>query len=71
MLTFPCGGAYDGTVFCKVVFEVVNIFGVGMTVEVVHNFRYHDGVDSLSDGRDRGSARHFSCLIFLVVNYHC
>ena len=51
MLTFPCGGAYDGTVFCKVVFEVVNIFGVGMTVEVVHIFRHQNGADGLGNSR--------------------
>ena len=64
MLAFPCGGVHSGTGFCKLVFEVVNIFGVRMNVEGVHNFRHHDGADSLGDGRGGGSMGHFVLFAF-------
>ena len=51
MLASPCSGMYNGTGFCKLFFEVVEIFGVGMTGEVVHIFRHCDGADGLGDGR--------------------
>ena len=51
MLAFPCGGVHSGTGFCKLVFEVVNIFGIGVDMEVVHNFRHHDSTDGLGNGR--------------------
>ena len=59
MLASTCGGAYVGTGFSKFFFEVVDIFGVGTTVEVVHIFRHHDVADGLGDGRGRVSVGHF------------
>ena len=58
MLDFPRGGEYGSTCFCKLVFEVVDIFGVGVTVEVVHNFRH------IGDGRGRVSVGHFVVFAF-------
>ena len=52
MLASTYGGAYGGTGFCK-------LFGVGMTVEVIHILRHHDGVDALGDGCGGGSVGHF------------
>ena len=64
MLASPCGGAYGGTGFCKLFFEVVDIFGVGMTEEVVHIFCHHDGADGLGNGRGGGSVVHFFLFAF-------
>ena len=66
MLASPCSGAYGGTGFCKLFFEVVNIFGVGMTVEVVHRYRAHDGTVALTEGGDGASVGQF-----FLVEYTC
>ena len=63
----PCGGAYGGTGFCKLFFEVVDILGVGMSVEVVHIFRHNNGADGLGDGRGGGSVGHF--VLFEFTHY--
>ena len=67
MLASPCGGTYVSTGFCKLFFEVVGIFGVGITMEVVHIFCHHDGADSLSDGHGGGSVGHF--VLFEFTSY--
>ena len=67
MLASLYGGRYGGTGFCKFFFEVVDIFGVGMTVEVVHIFRHYDGSDFLRDGHGGGSMSHF--VLFAFTRY--
>ena len=64
MLASPCGDVYGGTGFCKLFLKVVDIFGVGMNVEVVHISRHHDGTDGLGDGRGGGSVDHFVLFVF-------
>ena len=64
MLAYPRGRMYRGKYFFKLVFEVVDVFSAGMTVELVHNFRHHDGVDGLGDGRGGGSVGHFVFFAF-------
>ena len=59
MLASTCSGVYSGTGFCKFFFKVVDIFGVGMTMEVVYIFHHHDVADRLGDGRGRGSVGNF------------
>ena len=70
MLASPCGGAYGGTGFCKLFFKVVDIFGFGMTVEVVHIFPHHDGADGLGDGHGRGYLGHYVLFEFTFIKYH-
>ena len=67
MLASQCSGAYGVTGFCKMLFEVVDIFDVGMTMEVVHISRPHDGTDGLGDGRGGGSVGHF--FFFALTRY--
>ena len=70
MLASQCSGAYGVTGFCKMLFEVVDIFDVGMTMEVVHIFRHHDGADGLGNVRGGVSVGYLSCLCLIVINYH-
>ena len=58
---------YGATGFCKFFFDVVDIFGVGMTVEVVYIYFHHDGAYGLDDGRGGGSVGHF--VLFAFTHY--
>ena len=40
------------------------MFGVGMTVDVVHTFCHHDGADGLGGGRGGGSVGHVIFFVF-------
>ena len=66
MLASPCSDVYRDTRFCKLFFEVIGIFGVGITVEMVHNLFHRDGTYGLVNGRGRGSMGHL-----LIIIYHC
>ena len=46
---------------------MVDILGVGMSVEVVHIFRHNNGADGLGDGRGGGSVGHF--VLFEFTHY--
>ena len=67
MLAYSCGGVYGSTGFCKLFFEVINIFCVGMNVEMVNSFCHHDGAKGLGYSRGGRSVGHF--ILFVFTSY--
>ena len=70
MLASPCGGAYGSTGFCKLFFEVVSIFGVGMTLEVIHIFSIMMTRMDLAMAAAEDPWAILYCLRLLAINYH-
>ena len=71
MLASPCGGVCGGTGFCRLFFELVDIFSVGMTVEVATFFAIMMArTASAMDAAEDPSAILY-CLCLLINNCHC